>query len=239
MPAHLHLFGLVHLLILAAVLLFAAFCAAAQRRLRPGSSALRWLLAVLLLTSSLMYYGYLALHGRLTFPDQLPLQLCDTSLLLLIVALLTLSPGIFDIAYYLALAGASMSLLTPSLAQDAPAFLSVQYFLDHGLIVAAVLYLVWSGQARPRPGSITKTMLFVNLFALVVGTFDFVFKTDYMYLRAKPDNVSLLSYLGPWPWYILAAEPVALGLFALLYLPFRRAGLPKSADLALQQSEEN
>ena len=228
MPAHLHLFGLVHLLILAAVLLFAALFAAAQRKLPTISPALRWLLAVLLLLSSLMYYGYLAVHGRITFPDQLPLQLCDTSLVLLIVALLTLSPAIFDIAYYLALAGASMSLLTPNLAQDAPAFLSVQYFLDHGLIVAGVLYLVWSGQARPRPGSVIRTMIFVNSFALIVGTFDFVFKADYMYLRAKPDNLSLLSYLGPWPWYILAAEPVALALFVLLYLPFRGDGRQSS-----------
>lgn len=210
-----------HLLILAAVPLFAALCAAAQRGLPPGSSALRWLLATLLLLSSLMYYTYLAVHGQLTFPDQLPLQLCDTSLVLVVVALLTLSPAVFDIAYYLALAGASMSLLTPNLAQDAPAFLCVQYFLDHGLIVAGVLYLVWSGQARPRPGSVSRTMIFVNLFALIVGTFDFVFKTNYMYLRAKPDNVSLLTYLGPWPWYILAAEPVALALFLLLYLPYR------------------
>jgi len=155
------------------------------------------------------------------FPAQLPLQLCDTSLVLVIVALLTPSPAIFDIAYYLALAGASMSLLTPNLAQDAPAFLCVQYFLDHGLIVAGVLYFVLSGQGWPRPGSVKRTMLFVNIFALVVGTFDFIFKTNYMYLRAKPDNVSVLTYLGPWPWYILTAERVALGLFVLLYLPFR------------------
>jgi hypothetical integral membrane protein (TIGR02206 family) len=223
MPAYLHLFGPVHLLILAAVPLFAAVFAAAQRRLPAGTRRLRFLLAVLLLLSSLMYYGYLGVHGQLTFPDQLPLQLCDISLWLVVAALLTLNPLVFDLAYFPALAGASMSLLTPNLPQDAPAFLCVQFFLDHGLIVAGVLYLIWSRQARPRPGSIARAMVFVNIFAAVVGTFDFVFKTDYMYLRAKPATVSLLDCMGPWPWYILSGEVVGFALFLLLYLPFRRS----------------
>jgi hypothetical integral membrane protein (TIGR02206 family) len=114
-----------------------------------------------------------------------------------------------------------MSLLTPNLPESSPAYLSVQFFLDHGLIVTAVLYLAWSGQARPRPGSVAKAMLALNIFAAIVGTFDSIFKTNYMYLRAKPQNISLLDFLGPWPWYIVASEGVAFALFLLLYLPFR------------------
>jgi len=45
MPAHLHLFGLEHLLILAAVPLLAVLLAVLQRRLPPGSRALRFALA--------------------------------------------------------------------------------------------------------------------------------------------------------------------------------------------------
>jgi hypothetical integral membrane protein (TIGR02206 family) len=168
-----------------------------------------------------MYYGYLFLHGQLTFPDQLPLQLCDLSLWLVIAALLTLNPLVFDLAYYPALAGASMSLLTPTLTADSPPFLCIQFFLDHGSIVAGVLFLVWSRQARPRPWSVARTMVFVNLFALAIGTFDSIFKTDYMFLRAKPTTVSLLDYMGPWPRYILSGELIGFALFCLLYLPFR------------------
>jgi len=87
----------------------------------------------------------------------------------------------------------------------------------------AILYLVWSGQARPRPGSVTRAMIGVNAWAAFDGTLDWIFKTNYMYLRVKPVNVSLLDVMGPWPWYILAGECVALGLFLLLYLPYRRA----------------
>jgi hypothetical integral membrane protein (TIGR02206 family) len=223
MPGNLHLFGLVHLLILAAVPLLAALLAAVQRILPSTARALRIGLAILLFLSSMMYYGYLALHGQLTFPDHLPLELCDASLWMVLIALLTLKPIVFDLAYYPALAGASMSLLTPNLPQSSPVYLSVQFFLDHGLIVTGVLYLVWSRQARPRPGSVGRAMLAVNLFAAVIGAFDAIFNTDYMFLRAKPLTVSLLTFLGPWPWYILSAEFVAVALFFLLYLPFRPA----------------
>jgi hypothetical integral membrane protein (TIGR02206 family) len=222
MPAHLHLFGLVHLLILAAVPVLAALLAALQRKLPPGTKAVRITLASLLFICTVSYYLYFALHSNRMFPDHLPLQLCDASLWLVIIALLTLKPVVFDLAYYCALAGATMSLLTPDLAESDPTFISVQYFADHGLIIASVLYLVWSRQARPRPGSVLRALLFVNLFAAFDFIFDLIFKTDYMFLRAKPDTVSLLTFLGPWPWYILAGEPVALALCLLLYLPFFR-----------------
>jgi uncharacterized membrane protein YwaF len=64
-------------------------------------------------------------------------------------------------------------------------------------------------------------MLGVNVLAALDGTLDWAFRSNYMYLRTKPGSTTLLDVLGPWPWYILAAEGVALVLFLLLYLPFR------------------
>lgn len=223
MPTNFHLFGPVHLAILGAVPFLAAILAVIQRRLPQGSKWLRIGLAIALLLDSALYYGDLAWHGQLTFPNRLPLELCDASMCLIILALFTLNQAIFDLAYYGALAGTTMALLTPNLWEPFPSFTTVQFFIAHGLIVTAVLYLVWSGLARPRPGSVGRAMLALNIFAAVVGSFDFIFKTDYMYLRAKPQNASLLDFLGPWPWYIVASEGVAFGAFLLLYLPFRQS----------------
>ncbi len=216
-------FGPAHLCILAAVPLFAAVLTFVQRRLPPGSKILRVSLGTILLLDSAVYYFTLAAYGQLTIPDHLPLELCDASLCLVIVALFTLNEFVYDLAYYGALAGATMALLTPNVTGPFSSFWTVQFFIDHGLIVAGALYLVWSGQARPRKDSVPRAMLWLNFYAVCVGTFNWFFKTNYMYLRAKPQNGSLLNFLGPWPWYILAAEGVALVVFVLLYLPFRKS----------------
>jgi hypothetical integral membrane protein (TIGR02206 family) len=225
MNPNFRLFGPAHLLIIAAVVLLAAALTAIQRRLLPGNKALRIGFAVAILLDWTLYYGHLVAQGQLTFPDHLPLELCDASLFLVIIALLTLNELAYDLAYYGALAGATMAILTPNLWEPFPSFGTVQFFVAHGLIVAGALFLAWSRLARPRPWSVGRAMVGVNLFAACVGTFDAVYKTDYMYLRAKPQNASMLDLLGPWPWYILAAEPVALMIFLLLYLPYRKPAL--------------
>ena len=222
MPPGLRMFGLAHLAILCTVPALAAFLVAAQRNFSFSSKAIRFVLAFLLAAASISLYAYFAVTGARMFPDHVPLELCDASLWLLILCMLTLKPAIFDVAYYWAVVGASMSVLTPNLVNPTP-FLSIQFFVDHGLIVCATLYLIWSGQARPRAGSVARALIATNIYAALVGTFDFFFKTDYMFLRSKPPTPSLLDILGPWPWYILVCEFVALGLFLLLYLPFRNS----------------
>jgi hypothetical integral membrane protein (TIGR02206 family) len=223
MATNFHLFGAAHFIILAAVIVLAAVLTVVQRRFLQASNRLRIGLAVFLLADAAAWYSYLAATGSHIFPGQLPLELCDITFYLMVFVLFTLNKGVFDVAYYWALAGSTMALLTPNLWEHFPSFSTVQFFIAHGLVVSAALYLVWSRQIRPQRGSVARAMIALNLLALFNGAFDAVFKTDYMYLRAKPANVSLLNFLGPWPWYVLSAESVALALFLLLYRPFRRS----------------
>ena len=226
MQPHFRIFGPVHLAILASIPALAAVLAWIQRRCHR-TKWVRLGLALALLLNSSVWFGYMGMRGWLRFPDSLPLELCDATLCLALIALLTLNATVFDLAYYGAFAGTSMALLTPDLWETFPSLSTVEFFVMHGFVVVSVLYLVWSKEARPRPGSLWRAMLGVNVYAAAAGTFNFIFKTNYMYLRSKPANASLLDYLGPWPWYIASAEVVALLLFALLYLPFAFGQSPR------------
>lgn len=224
----LSLLGIAHLAILAGVALVGVALALVQRRLQRGTKALRLGIGAVLLAETLAWYAYQLVLRQPLFPDHLPLELCDFTLVLDLAVLFTGSEAVFDIAYYLALAGTSMALITPDLWESFPSLATCQFFFAHGLVVASVLYLAGSGQMRPRAGSVGRAMLVLNLWASVAGGFDARFKTNYMYLLRKPPNASLLNLLGPWPWYIAGAEVLALVLFALLYLPFHRGRLGRA-----------
>lgn len=216
-----HVLGPAHLVILTLVPLLAAVLVVIQKRYLHLGKAIRYCLASLLMLCTVIYNAGFVAAGQPLFPRHLPLELCDMSLWLAIFTLFLLKPAVFDVLYYWALAGASMALLTPNLI-GVTRFVEVMYFLSHGLTVAAVLYLVWTRQARPRPGSVRRAMVWTNIAAIPVGIFDYIYKTDYMYLCTKPAAASLMDLFGPWPWYIVVCEGVGLGLFLLLYLPFWR-----------------
>jgi len=228
MSTELQLFGLRHIAIIFAFPILAAILALIQRRLSPGSRGLRFGLALILFVNGALFYVYHAYLGHSLFPNYLPLELCDMSLFLIIFVLLIPNRAIFDLTYYYVMAGASMSLLTPNLSQPLLSVITVQYFVNHGLMVTAVLFLVWSRQARPRPGSVVRAIVALNIYAVFIGIFNVIFKTNYLYLFAKPHSDTLLTVLGPWPWYIVSCDGVALILFLLLYLPFRKSSTDAS-----------
>jgi len=65
-------------------------------------------------------------------------------------------------------------------------------------------------------------LLYLNIYAGLVGILNVFFDANYMYLCRKPQGASLLDYLGPWPVYILSGEVVAIVLFTLLWLLVRK-----------------
>jgi len=83
---------------------------------------------------------------------------------------------------------------------------------------------------RPRRWSPLWAWLITNAYAAAVFPVNVLLDTNYLYIMRKPATPSLLDVLGPWPWYLLPLDAVALGVLFLCYAPFallRRAGEPK------------
>jgi len=221
MRPNFHLFGPAHLLILISVpalgLALAKWCSKGQRAARR----VRYAVAFFLSANELVWYAYRLHYEGFRFPHALPLNLCDLTLWLTVVAILSLNQWAFELAYFAGVGGSSMALLTPDLWAPFPSYPTVYFFLAHGVVVAAILMLVWSRIAVPKPGCLRRALILLNAYAVVIGIFNAIFRTNYMYLCSKPSGASLLDYLGPWPVYIAGGELVALIIFWLLWLPFR------------------
>ena len=73
----------------------------------------------------------------------------------------------------------------------------------------------------PRPGAVWRVFGATLAVAAAAGTANLLTGGNYMWLREKPDEGSLLDFMGPWPWYIVSAAVLGLLLFTLLA---RRSG---------------
>ena len=218
-------FSPTHLAIVAAIPLTAAGLAALGRRGPRAARRIRLALAAVIAANELAWYVYTATRGWVVPPHGLPLELCDVVLWLTVYALATPRAWALEAIYYLGLGGSGMAVLTPDVGAPFPSYPGVKYFVAHGVVIAAILFLVWTGILRPRRGSWWRVFLGLNAYAAAVGLFNAWFGTNYMYLCRKPASTSLLDLFGPWPWYVLGGEGVALLVFWALYLPMRgRAG---------------
>lgn len=155
----------------------------------------------------------------------MPLQLCDITVGATVLACLTLKPWIVEFDYFAGIAGAAMALVTPDLWTPWPSYPAIYFFIAHGGIAIGIAVLVFGRIARLREGAVWRAFRLLLVYAALVGAFDAIFGANYMYLRAKPGNATILNLLGPWPGYIAAAALFALGLFWLLWLPVRSGAI--------------
>jgi uncharacterized membrane protein YwaF len=99
---------------------------------------------------------------------------------------------------------------------------SDQYLAALTVMVVGIAAVIWAGR---RGGERVNQAVTYTLAALVllgwVGEYidDAVLVItggNYMYMRAKPVHNSLLSVMGPWPWYIAAGIGVGLAMLLLV-----------------------
>ena len=221
-PADFQPFSTEHLVALGVLSCLCGLVGWSAKRISPAQAdVLGRILGISLVGYVVTVYLERAVAGELRWEDSLPLELCHWVLLACIVALFWPNRLAFEIAYFWGLGGTLQAVVTPDLGQGFPSWNFIQFFWAHGTILLAIVYLAAARDLRPDGGSVRRMFLAVNFYALVVGSLDLVFGWNYGYLRHPPLQPSLIDYLGPWPWYILSLEGVALLSFIILDLPWR------------------
>ena len=234
------LFGGLHLtILLLTVAVPAAMSLLTRRSERPEIARY---LAAILAASLLLDYAFTitwAVHvGKIIYwENALPMQLCDWATVASVMALIWRRQLAYELAYFWGLSGTFQAVLTPDTKEAFPNPLFITFFVSHCGIIIAVLFLTWGLKLRPRPGSVLKAWLWSQPYLACAGLVNWLFRThqvNFGYLAAKPNHGSLLDYFGPWPWYIVTLEVMALVFFTVFYLPFWIVDQRRSAEGELQ-----
>lgn len=210
MPAY----GLSHILWLIGIAGTSAILCFLCRGQLLSHRVVRAVLACVLLTAEIER----ALRDGLHFPDRLPLNLCNVSTWTTVLALVMLWPLAVEFVYFVGFSTAAMTLLMPDMGSPWP----FRFFINHAGTIVAATVLVFGGVGRIRRGAVWRSLGLLGIYAVLLGTFDWAFGTNYGYLCSKPRGVTLMNLMGPWPVYLAWTGLVALGLFWLMWIPVRR-----------------
>ena len=192
---------------------------AARRWPVPVSRAL----ALLIGGTYLVEHAWFIARGTWSADFNLPLHLTDVVTIVAVLALWTARPLLVELTWFWGLTASLQAVVTPDLGSaDFPELLWWTFFITHSGAVVAALVLVIGRGIEPRAGAVKRVFAATLIVAVAAGTANLLTGGNYMWLREKPDAGSLLDFMGPWPWYLVSAALLALLLFTLLALPFRR-----------------
>ena len=178
--------------------------------------------AISLIVIEITYHIWMIVNHSWTLKHSIPLELCNISLILCVLLLLTRKKIIFEILFFTAVLGATQAIFTPALNYDFPHFRFFHFFYAHMMVVWVTLYYTWVKGYHPTFFSVLKLIVFLNILLPVIL---FVNKTtggNYWFLRHKPEGPSLLDALGPYPWYIFSLEGLLVILSLIAWLIFRK-----------------
>ena len=231
-------FGRQHLIAIAVV---AAVCLGVALRFRVARSptevaAVGAAIAAVLWANEYTYHWYWFTIGAFTITNNFMLHMCGLAIVL-IPFLFTLEPGrgrqyLFEIIYFWGLGGAVQALLAPDIGQHGfPELKAFAFFISHGLICAAAVYMIAAKKMSLTFGSLVRALVATNVATLLVYLVNLAVAAvppyevgNYFMIGYPPPTGSVIDVFsdlfGPSPRYIVGLEAMALLVFLLIYLPF-------------------
>lgn len=222
-----HLGGVAGVLAVTTILTVAA-------RTRPGPwiTVASRILAVVIALTEPSYWIQQVIHGTWSARYDLPLQLSNAAEFVSAAALWWRTPFLVELTYFWGLGAVLQALATPDFREHFPNPAYFRFYVAHGGVLLAAIFLTIGLRITPRPGAPVRVFLATIAFTAVVGVADVVTNGNYMFLRVKPAAGSLLNFMGPWPWYIGSGLVLAVIFLTILNAPFWWARRRQRATLS-------
>ncbi len=187
--------------------------------------------AVLMLVVCIPLQTLQLLPSDFTLGTSLPLQYCDLTWMVAVVALWTRTWWAVALTFYWGLTLTVQAIVTPSLGQEFPDPRFFMYWGMHFLSVWAAGWLAASGSG-PTWRGYRLAVVVTAVWAGAVMVFNEATGTNYGYLNRKPPGASLLDLMPGWPVYVLIEIVLVTGIWALLTWAFVRGREPAEAQPA-------
>jgi len=155
----------------------------------------------------------------------LPLQLCDFAWIPVAWALLTRHPLALALTYFWGLTLSLQALAQPTLDEAFPDPNFFAFWGKHVLLVWGAVYATLTLRQGPDWRGYRQAVAATFAWVAVVMCLNPLLDSNYGYFNGKPSDGTVLDYLGPWPWYVLAEVVIVLVGWALITVPW--AGWPR------------
>lgn len=215
-PAPFHPFGLLHLVTVLVVVGVIALVAglgrrAGMERAKVGGKVLGVVLLVYYAVEGWVRVTWLHMPPILLLPG----ELCNALFFVGAFALITDSKVAHEILFFWTFAGTIHSLITPTPLDGWPSVEYVRFFAGHGILVLAATYAVVALDVTVTRGSLLRAAIALQVWEGLVALVDYALDLNFMFLRRPPPSPTLFDALGPWPWYLVSLEGIALVSFAV------------------------
>lgn len=160
------------------------------------------------------------LQGYMSVSTVLPMHLSDWIIIFVFVAFLTRNVYSVEVLYFWGMGGTIQAVITPELTINFPGLGFILFFINHSVIIICIIYLMVVYRLRPYPVSIKRVFIWSQIYFVVAFLTNLILGTNYGFLMGKPGQGTLIDFLGPWPYYLISLEVIALLSFFIYYIPF-------------------
>jgi len=157
--------------------------------------------------------------GTFDMKLHLPFHLCRFANLAIPIVMIYKKNRLFQILYFWGMSGMIQGAITPDVTHGFPHFHFFRFFIGHNGMVLTLIYAIVVYELKPTLKGLWESFLGLNLFLVLAAIINFGLGSNYFWICEKPLTASLLDYLGPWPWYILVGEFVAILHYFVAYAP--------------------
>ena len=172
--------------------------------------------------------------GPFNWWDELPLNLCNINIMLIVVGVLTGSRLVLSMNFFTSLLGALLALLMPAIGFSGYSFFlprMLGYYITHFLVLIEMPILSGLSIYRPKYRDLLPACLFISMMAALVTFLNLILRTaglspdvNYFY-TVDPEGNPILELFHRWipipGFYMLPGVPILLGYMLLVTSVYR------------------